>query len=116
MARTRVIYTDDQDNQYALSVQSDLWSKVDGSSNHIIGGAVYTGSPALPSMPKGLKPRGVTVKGSTSGQHRRVICLTRTAPLYQGDVSTVDIYHQRSATAETANVISPEGEHRRALP
>ena len=114
MAQTRVVYTDDQGNDYVTRVDSLLWAQDDGGSpaHKLIGGAAYNGSPHLGALPRSFKKRHVTVIGNSSGARRTVVCLTPDAPLYSGAVATVNLGHLHASAAETFTVESPEGEHR----
>lgn len=84
-----VIYTDDAGNDYATKIDAAVFAQVDGSANPLVGGADYTGTPRLPPVPRNLVRRTVSV--SAAGNKRRVVCLTKTAPLFTEAESEIDL-------------------------
>jgi hypothetical protein len=77
-----VIYTDDLGNDYATKMDAAVFAQVGASTDPKVGGADYTGTPRLPPLPRNMKPRYVLC--SAAGNKRRVICLTKTADLFTG--------------------------------
>lgn len=91
-----VVYTDDSGKNWATAISADVFAQASGA---LVGGADYTGDPALDPLPRGLIPRSVTV--SNAGNKRRVVCLTSSGTLYTGAATTVDLYQIGAAAAVT---------------
>lgn len=85
-----VIYTSDDGRQYATKIDQSVFAQEDTPGTPDVGGADYAASPALPPLPRNYVPRHAKVSAVGHGK-RRVVCLTATAPLYTGVVSTIDL-------------------------
>jgi hypothetical protein len=92
-----VIYTDDAGRQYNIGLSAAVFAQAGAGGAPKVGGADYTGTPALAPMPKNLRPRVARV--SAAGKKRRVICLTPTAGLYTGTDTTIDLTDGGGVTA-----------------
>lgn len=105
-----VVYTDDQGNEFQYKVASDVFAQVGGDSAPKIGGRDLTGADgALPPMPRNLRPRMAVVSNATHGT-RRIVCLTKTASLYTGDETDINLPVYGNATAQTFSFYNSVGE------
>lgn len=75
-----VIYTDDQGHQYRMKIDKFVFQQQTALGVPLVGGSDYTGASLLAPMPTNLRPRHVVV--TNAGNKRRVICLSKNAPLY----------------------------------
>lgn len=87
-----VVYTDDAGGEFVTKMDATIFAQ------GVVGGADYTGSPALNPMPKGLIPRAARV--SLAGNKRNVICLTPAATLFTGAATAVNLQVLGAAAAE----------------
>lgn len=85
-----VIYTDDLGNNWATKIDAAVFAQAGASTDPKVGGADYTGVPALPALPAGFVPRTALVSEATHGK-RRVVCLTPDADLYQGVETAINL-------------------------
>lgn len=103
-----VIYTDESAHNYITGMDASVFAQAAGAGGPKVGGADYTGTPQLEGMPANLKPRGVyVVNGSRT---KFVVCLTNTAPLYNGTETTINLLELGSATPLTWTRHKPRGE------
>jgi hypothetical protein len=94
-----VVYTTDENDDYVIGLSADVFAQDGVSTNPKVGGADYTGSPALPSIPNGVRPRGVYVTNGT--RTKFVVCLENTSELYTGVETAIDLLELGSATPLT---------------
>lgn len=95
-----VVYTDNDGNDYAMKIDKNVFTQETATPGvKIIGGSDYTGTPRLPAMPVNLIPRHVIVSNGTD--KRRVICLEKTAPLFDANhaEATNDVSLQQLGSA-----------------
>lgn len=105
-----VIYTDDSTNQYIVGMDATVFAQTGAGAAIKVGGADYTGTPPLTGLPANLRPRGVYV---TNGSRTKfVVCLEKTAPLYEGTETSIDLLELGSAAALTWTRHAPRGEKR----
>lgn len=105
-----VIYEDDLGRQYATKIDAAVFAQTGASTAVKVGGADYTGSPELPPLPRGFRPRTVLVSEATHGK-RRVVCLTPDSELYLGTESQINLAVLGAASA-TFNRYGAVGEKR----
>ncbi len=91
-----VVYTTDSGKQYNVGIDAAVFAQVGASTARKVGGADYTGTPALDPMPRNLRPRTVTV--SNGSKKRRVLCLTPTAELFTGTETAINLTDGAGAT------------------
>jgi hypothetical protein len=84
-----VVYTDDEGHQWATAIDAAVFAQRNEDDVPIVGGADYTGSPALEPLPRGLLPRAVYVQ--RGGNRRKVVCLTADADLYTAAATSVSL-------------------------
>lgn len=85
-----VIYTSDDARNFATKIDAALFAQVGVSTNPKVGGADYTGTPALTALPAKWRPRAAVVSEATHGK-RYVVCLDKDADLYTGVETTVTL-------------------------
>lgn len=85
-----VIYSSDDGRNYATKIDASVFAQEDTPGTPDVGGADYTGSPALPPLPQGYKPRVAKVSSATHGK-RKVVCLSTSSPLFVGTVTSIDL-------------------------
>ena len=105
-----VIYTDDLGNQWATKIDASIFAQTGASTAVKVGGADYTGSPRLPALPRGFRPRVALVSEATHGK-RRVVCLTPDSELYQGVENSINLQVLGAASA-TFTAYGTTGEKR----
>jgi hypothetical protein len=93
------VYTADNGDEYALGVASYIVAQLDASDDPIIGGRAAVGTDTLHMLPRGMKPRHVTVVNAATGKKRTVVCLQVTAPLFTGAVGAITLQDGAGATA-----------------
>jgi hypothetical protein len=91
------LYTSDDGHAYSRGVADYITDQLDDVTPIVGGSAIVSGS--QPRLPSGLKPRGVRV-ANAAGKKRFVVCFTPTAPLYAGDVITVNLQDGAGASTE----------------
>lgn len=103
------VYTTDDGDDYIIGIDDHVFGQQTGDPGvPIVGGSLYTADPALDSDKTVKRPRGVYVTNGT--RTKFVVCLTKTAPLYQGDVTTVTLLELGSATPLTWTRHKPRAE------
>lgn len=106
------VYTSRSGHQYVTGIASYVGAQESPPGTSIVGGAAYTGTPQLDAMPQSLVPRHVVCINPTTGKRRSVVCMTETAALYAGTVTTLQLHDGNGVTA-TYNAYSPQGEKAR---
>ena len=84
-----VIYTDDKGTDWATAIDAAVFAQTGTSTAVKVGGADYTGTPALRPLPKSIVPRHVVV--SASGNKRKVVCLTAGSELFTGTETAINL-------------------------
>lgn len=85
-----VIYTDDEGNNWATKLDASIFSQAGASTDPKVGGADYTGVPALPALPPNFRPRVAIVSEATHGR-RQVVCLSPDSELYTGVETAINL-------------------------
>lgn len=106
-----VIYTADDGTAYQIGMDAALFGQAGGVNDPApkVGGADYTGSPALPPIPRELVPRHVMV--SNTGNKRKVVCLESTAGLFTAGGDTTVTLQLLGTTAATYTKYKAVSEH-----
>lgn len=94
-----VVYTTDDGVDYVTGISADVFAQQGVSLNPKVGGADYTGTPALPGMPSNLRPRGVYV--TNAARVKFVVCLEKTSELYDGTETSINLLELGSAAPLT---------------
>lgn len=92
-----VIYTSDTGKQYVTGMDSEVFAQVGASTNPKVGGADYTGTPALDSLPRG-RPRKVYLQ-SPGKRPRYLVCLSPDSDLFTGVETTITLEDSDGSSA-----------------
>lgn len=83
------VYTTDQNREYQLGVANYI--AIQGGVLPHIGGHEQAAGENLDRIPSGLKPRVAKVFNAGNGKSRTVVCMAKDAPLFEGDVGTINL-------------------------
>src|SRR5262245_19064359 len=106
-------YTADNNTVYQYGLAAYIGAQENPPGTAIVGGTAQQQGQRLHPIPRSLKPRNVRLVNPTGTKSRTVVCMTSTAPLFVGTISTLTL-HDGDGTSATYTVYSATGERTRA--
>jgi hypothetical protein len=106
-------YTADNGEVYQYGVAAYIGAQENPPGTAVIGGTAQAQGTRLHPLPRGMKPRHVRLVNAGGTKSRSVVCMTNTAPLFVGTISTLTL-QDGEGTDATYTVYSATGERTRA--